>query len=409
MGVEQRKYSLLFKEQEEALVDKMSQAESDLNYQGSRRRPQEKRRRTLLWSFVFCVIIPLFVIAIYYFLVATDRYASTAGFSVRGIEVGTGFDGLGALTGLASSGSTTADSYIVLKYLESRALVEKLDAELNIRDAFSDQKIDWLSRMNNDAVIENVVDYWRRRIDTEFDPSSGIIEFTVQSFSPEHVLLMARRIIELNQELVNDLSSKARRDALRFAEREVEIQEQRLRAVLEAIREFRTVEQSVDPTASAALDIELLANLESRLIDIRARIAVQRETLDENAPSLVVLRRQAEALETQISNRRAEISGILGDKAITSAVTTQLTAFEALDVERRFAEQSYASALDSLEQARRDADRQQRYLAVHRYPQSAETSEYPKRLRNVLLATFLLLTTWAIGTLITYSVRDHLT
>ena len=61
------------------------------------------------------------------------------------------------------------------------------------------------------------------------------------------------------------------------------------------------------------------------------------------------------------------------------------------------------------EQARRDADRQQRYLAVHLHPQAAEISEYPKRLRNGLLAAFVLFASWGIGALIVYSVRDHLT
>ena len=375
----------------------------------TRSNTQMRRRRALLCSFILCFVVPISVITYYYTHVATDRYASTAGFSVRGIEAGGGLDGLGALTGLVSAGSTKGDSYIVLKYLESRSLIEDLDAELNLRGVFSSQEIDWVSRMQEEAAVEDFVDYWLSRIDTEFDPSSGIIEFTVQSFSTEHALHTAERIIQLTQSLINDLSAKARQDALRFAEGEVQVQEQRLREALEAIREFRTVEQSVDPTASAALDIELLAKLESRLIDINARITVQRETLDEDAPSLVALRRQAEALREQLANRRAELSGKSSDDANVSSVTTQLSAFDSLEVERRFAEQSYASALDSLGQARRDADRQQRYLAVHLYPQAAETSEYPKRARNILLATFALFTTWAIAVLVTYSIRDHLT
>jgi capsular polysaccharide transport system permease protein len=346
---------------------------------------------------------------LYYTFIATDRYASTAGFSVRGIEGGSGLDSLGALTGLASAGSTTADSYIVLKYLKSRALIESLDADLNLKEVYSNQEIDWLSRLKSEAPIEEFMDYWVSRISTQYDPSSSIIEFTVQSFTSQHALQTAERIIQLTHKLVNDLSAKARQDSLRFAEREVQIQEQRLRNALEAIREFRTVEQSLDPSATAALDIELLANLEARLIDINAKISVQREALNEDAPSLIALRRQAEALKTQIAKRRAEISGKLGDEVNSSAVTAQLTTFESLDVERRFAEQSYASALDSLEQARRDADRQQRYLAVHLHPQAAELSEYPRRLRNVLVAAFVFFATWAIGTLVSYSVRDHLT
>lgn len=374
-------------------------------------RPQTTRRRWLLRSFIACVIVPLLLVASYYSFVASDRFASTAGFSVRGIEASSGLDGIGALTGLASAGSTTADSYIVLKFLASRALVEQLDEVAGLRPIYSDESIDWLSRLERDAPIEDFADYWQSRIHTEFDPSSGIIEFTVQSFSPEHALVLAQEIIRKTQALVNNLSATAREDALHFAEQEVVLQEQRLRNALEAIKSFRQIEQSVDPGATATLDVQLLADLEARLIDIKARIAVQSKTLNDDAPSLVALKRQAEALSQQIKTRRAEMSGdsTRAHNNGVNSVTAQLTAFESLDVERRFAEQSYASALDSLEQARRDADRQQRYLAVHLHPQIAEISEYPKRLRNTLLAAFILFSAWAIGTLITYSVRDHLT
>ena len=370
---------------------------------------QKKRPNFLLRSFILCVIVPFLLVASYYAFIASDRYASTAGFSVRGIENSSGLDGLGTLTGLASTGSTTSDSYIVLQYLESRALVEALDADLNLRQVYTNNEIDWFSRMDSEATIEEFSNYWLYRIQTEFDPMSTIIKFTVQSFSPEHAVLIAERIMALTQELVNELSATARQDALRFAEREVAIQEQRLRSALDAIRIFRSAEQSLNPAASATLDIELLANLEARLIDMNARIAVQSQTLNGDAPSLVALKRQAEALEQQIKKRKAEIGSVDSNAITSSEVTNQLNTFETLDLERRFAEHTYASALDSLEQARRDADSQQRYLAVHMFPQIAEKSEYPQRIRNSLIAAFLLCAIWAIGALITYSVRDHLT
>ncbi|WP_052700851.1 hypothetical protein [Loktanella sp. S4079] len=372
-------------------------------------RLQRKRRNKLWASFVMLVLIPIGLVTYYYTAVATDRYAARAGFSIRGIEVNGGLDGLGALTGLASSGSTTADTYVVLDYLESRRLLEDVDARLNLREVFSDPDIDFLSRLPADAPIEDFVEFWNRRIHTQSDPTSGIIEFEVQSVSPEHAQQIGAAVLELTQALVNELSASARQDALSFAREEVALQETRLRESLERIREFRNSEKSVDPTASAALEIQLLSELESRLIDINARIAAQRESLDENAPSLVALRRQAEALSEQIDARRLEIGGALIDETGASGVSEQLAAFETLDVERRLAEQSYASALNSLEQARRDADRQQRYLAVHVRPQTPEKSEYPRRERNIFLASFMLFAIWGIGTLLTYSVRDHLT
>ncbi|MDX8350878.1 hypothetical protein [Cognatiyoonia sp. IB215182] len=345
----------------------------------------------------------------YYLAVATDRYAARAGFSIRGIDTNAGIDGIGALTGLASTGSTTSDSYIVLSYLEGRELLEQLDQELDLRGHFSSPDIDIVSRLQPDTTIEDFLAYWDRRIHRQFDPTSGIIEFEVQSFDPEHAQGIATTALNLTQTFVNELSANAREDALRFAREEVDLREARLRQALSRIRDFRASEQSVDPSASAALEIELIADLEARLIDVNARIAVLSQSLDDTAPSLVGLRRNADALAAQIVERRQAIGRDAIDNAGASAVTQQLARYEELEVERSLAQQAYASALASLEQARLDADRQQRYLAIHLHPQMAETAQYPRSFRNLFVIGFALVAAWGIGALITYSVRDHLT
>lgn len=372
-------------------------------------RLQKRRPSRLLVSFLLCVVLPLFAATLYYATLASDRYAARAGFSIRGIDTNAGIDGIGALTGLASTGSTTSDSYVVLGYLASRELLEAVDQQLDLRAVYASPSVDPLSRLAPDATVEEFLIYWTKRIHTQFDPTSGIIEFEVQSFNEEHARKIADAVLSLTQALVNDLSANARRDALRFAREEVELQEVRLRNALGAIRDFRASEQSVDPSASAALEIQMIASLESRLIDLNARIAALRQTLDEDAPSLNALRRNAEALEEQIVERRRAIgNNVLNDAGI-SAVTQQLALYEELEVERSLAQQAYASALVSLEQARRDADRQQRYLAIHLRPQAAQSAEYPRSLRNLLVLGFALIAAWGIGALITYSVRDHLT
>jgi capsular polysaccharide transport system permease protein len=371
--------------------------------------PQKRRHRRLLASFLLCVLMPLIAAAIYYAAFATDRYAASAGFSIRGIDAGAGIDGIGALTGLASSGSTTSDSYIVLSYLSSRELLEAVDERLDLRGAYTGPEVDVLSRLAPNANIEDFLKYWQNHIHTQFSATSGIIEFEVQSFSREHARDVADAVLSLTQSLVNNLSASARNDALTFARREVELQEARLRKALGAIRDFRASEQSVDPAASAALDIQLIASLEARLIDVNARIAALRETLDQNAPSLTALLRTAQALETQIAERRQAIGpNVLSDSGVND-VTQQLALYEELEVERSIAQQAYASALVSLEKARVAADRQQRYLAIHLRPQAPDSATYPRSIRNLLIFGFALIAAWGIGTLLTYSVRDHLT
>lgn len=369
------------------------------------------RLRFLPLSFLCCVLAPILLLSYYFLNVATDRFTASAGFAVRGIESSAPLDGIGVLTGLANSGSTSSDSYIILRFLESAEFLNELNETVGLKDEFSSKKIDVLSRLKPEASPEDFLKYWQRRIISHYDPTSGIIEFKVQSFSPEHAEEIASQALLQVQGLVNDLSLSARLDSVTYAEREIALQEERLREAFKNLREFRASQQKLNPVATAELGVELLGSLEARLVEINSRIAEQAQVLDSDAPSLLSLKRQASAIQEQIDIKREELTGIAGGSAELQniGVPDQLTQYEELEIERRFAETSYSSALSSLEQARRDADRQQRYLAIFSHPQTAETAEFPRRIQSILVGAFAIFAAWSIATLLTYSVRDHLT
>jgi capsular polysaccharide transport system permease protein len=353
------------------------------------------------------VLLPAAAGTYYYGWTASDRFAASAGFAVRSIDQGSGIDGIGALTGMASSGSTTSDSYIVLRYLESRDLLEQLQQEMNLRAVFSDSTLDPISRLDAAVPIEDFVDYWGGMITTSFETSSSIVSFEVETFSPESAKELADRVLGHVQALINDLSERARADSLRFAIKEVTVAEKRLRNALAAVRVFRERERSINPAATAQLDIELLSALDAKLINIHARMAAISSQVDDNAPSMVLLGRQAEALEEQIAKRTAEVATSDAPGA-SVGMSNLLAAYETLEVEKRFAESAYASALTSLEQARIEAGRQQRYLAIYSFPAKPEGSIYPERVQNSALIAALALMSWGIGTLVVYSIRDHM-
>jgi capsular polysaccharide transport system permease protein len=370
-------------------------------------RPRNLRRRILALSFLLCVAVPAMLGALYFTVLASDRYVSGAGFAVRGIDSGGGTDFLGAVTGLASTGSTTSDSYILLDYLRSRDLVETLEREFPLRASFGRDDADMLSRLDPSAEIERVVDYWRSRITTSFAPSTGIVKFEVQAFTPEDAQTLAALVLAHSKALVNDLSIRARRDALAHAEEEVTRAEARLKQALDALRMFRETERSIDPVGDARAQTELIGGLERQLADLKARIAALRPSVSPGAPSLRSLMRQAEALEQQISAaREGPAEGEAGDDP--ARLSGQLASFETLEIERSFAQKAYASAFSSLEKARIEAGRQQRYLAVYSAPAIPQYPAYPRRLINSLLLLGGLCTAWGIGALIAYAVRDHM-
>lgn len=370
----------------------------------AQRRPQQRRRRWLALSFALCVLLPSVLGTLYYGILASDRYVAGAGFAVRGMDSGGGLDVVGAFTGLAAGGSTNSDSYIVLKYLKSRDVLDHLQHDFAFREKFSATDVDYLSRLNPDRPIEKIVDYWDGMIATSYDATSGIITFEVDAFAPEDAERLASLILGYVQTLVNRLSENARHDSVRFAEAEVTRAETRLREVLQQVRVFRDQKQSINPAASAQLHVELLGALKKELIDIRAGLAAFGPSVADSSPAKTSLRRRAEAVEAQI----AEQSEVDVNVDPDSALSGLLAAYEALEVEKTFAEQTYASALSSLEQARVDADRKQRYLAVYSYPALPEDAIYPRRMLNIAMIVAISMCIWGIGTLITYSVRDHL-
>lgn len=370
-----------------------------------RRRP---RRTWLIATFILVCLLPSILGAAYFLVLASDRYASSTGFTVRGFEAGGGIDVVGAFTGLAGTGSTTSDSYIVLQYLQSRDLIERLQQEFDLEAVYGNPSIDAISRLMPDPSMEELVHYWQRQIKTTFDATSGIISVEVRAFSPDAAVALTDAVLGYTRELVNRLSEDARNDTLRFATAEVARSEDRLRGALEAVRAFREREQSLNPSASAEVQIEILAELERQLLTVRSRMAAFGDRVTLNTPAMLSLRRQAETLEAQISDRRQASTGLGAAPNEPAALSQQLAAFEALEIEKGFAQQSYASALSSLEQARADADRQQRYLAVYSQPALAQDPAYPRRYINTALVIAAALAIWTIGTMITYAVRDHL-
>jgi capsular polysaccharide transport system permease protein len=369
--------------------------------------PLKHKRWRLILSFLMLFLVPVGLGGAYFGVIASDRYAAGASFVIRGLEGGGAPDFVTSFTGLSPSGSTTSDSYVVRNFLESADLLRQLDVDLDIRGHYSQDFIDPIARFQPNSTFEELVEYWQWRIKTTYDSTTGIVTFEVQAFDPEMAERLAQMALAAADRLVNTLSEKARQDSVQFAAKEVERAEERVRKVRLQLVDFRAERGTVDPVINAQLDAELMSSLETKLVDIQARINALSGSVDADSPMLIQLNRQATALEEQIQQRRALI-GRVGDADSKRNTAEALAAYEGLLIEQNFAQQSYASAMVSLETARMDADRQQRYLAVFARPFVPNEPAYPVRVRDFVLVIIAAFALWAISTLIAYTIRDHM-
>lgn len=364
--------------------------------------PKRRRPIGLILSFLLMFLIPTLAAVFYYAAVASDRYAASAGFSIRSMDQKSGLDLFGGITGMAASGSTMGDGYIVMAFLQSRDLVEKLERDVGLRELYSSELADPLLRIDADIPIEKLVSHWESRLTVTHDTSSGIIEFEIDAYTPEDAERLADRVLHHVEALINDLSEKARHDALSAAQAESDRAEERLSNVMRQLQSFRSSNGDIDPATTAGARIELVAELEGQLASIEARMAAAREELDDDAPTVLALRRQADALRAQIAERQDVRTGDLGRKSQI------LSEYETLQIEKTFAQQAYASAMASLETARINADAQQRYLATFQTPSLPEYAVYPHRVINSIVFAIIAFAIWGVSALITYSVRDHM-
>lgn len=372
------------------------------------RASKRAKRRLIAASLALIVALPTAVTGGYYAFLASDQYAAEARFAVRGAEQLTG-DLIGMLTGGSGAASSTGDSYILQEYIESRQLVDRLEERIGLRERYETGAADWYARFSTGLPVEDFVDYWRGMTKAEFDHYTGIITLEVKAFTPEDAQLIAATVVEESRALVNRLSEQSRQDTVALAQREVQFAEDRLREARGAVAKFRSDENTVNPAAIAEAHEKLMGELEGQLAQSEAELDQISKLVGPDAPSRRILESRISAIKDQIAERKTRVSsGGEVNAAGSAGISGQLATFESLETESEFAQKAYLSALGSLEAARVEAKREQRYLATFVTPSVPQDALYPLRVTNTVLVFVGSLIAWGISALLYAAIRDHM-
>src|SRR5437868_8236123 len=127
---------------------------------------------------------------------------------------------LSLLAGNGSHSPAGSESQIVVQYMTSRAVIDQLDAALDLHRMFSPPEADWWSRLPRPTSIDVLVQYWRGQVDPFYDPANSTVVVRVRPYKPAEALQLAQAIVAASEQLVNDLSARARHDAVRNGESE---------------------------------------------------------------------------------------------------------------------------------------------------------------------------------------------
>lgn len=374
-----------------------------------KRSAQQRRRRRLLFSLIVFVLFPSLAATVYYSLIASKQYAVEVRFAVRGIDsAAASSELLGMFTGAATSGSTLTDAYILVDYIHSKEILLRISEVMDIQKPFSGSNADMLASFWwPGAAVEVFLEYWKKMVRTTLDSASRIVTVEVRAFDPDDALKIAQTIVLLSERLVNELSERARKDAVLIASQEVARMEDRLRRSNEPLRAFRDQRQDIDPAQTAQANLQRLSSIQTQINEARARLVTQRSYMTADAPPVLHTINQIKALEEQIKSEREKLgTGAAASKG-NATLSGAVDDYQGLLLEQEFAQKAYVSALSSLERARITADQQQRYLGTFVPPRKPESAVYPRRVMSIVIFIVLNMIIWAIGVLAVYAIRDH--
>lgn len=370
----------------------------DYNIQLDRWRGWFFRRGLLL-----LVALPTVLAAVYYSLIASDRYVSEARFIVRSVEAGQSVSGFDLIARSLGISRAVDDTQAVIAYLLSRDAVRDLEAKLPLRAMFSPPEVDRLSRYPRPwrkNTFEALYAYYPDRVSVIPDSQTGVIRLSVSAFRPEDARLISETLLELAENLANRLNERALADSVKQARTEKDLAEKRLLDSQRRLTSFRSAELMVDPIKNSGSILETITSL----AELRAQAAAQLSQIEKNtsaSPAANSLRAQIGALEEEIVRQRKQLGG--DDASIAPKVAT----YEELVLERELAEKGVAIADKAFEDALQDARRKQIYVARVAGPSLPDDDTEPRRLRSVATVAVMTLGFFAVVWILLIGGKEH--
>lgn len=340
---------------------------------------------------------------LYWGFVASDRYVSEAQVVIERTDMSIG--GAVDLGGLLSGGTSGnhGDQMMLRTHLLSVDMLEKLDAQLDLRGHYSDTGRDPLSRMWGKSIEQEWFHrHFLKRTSVEFDDYSGVLVIKVQAYDAKMAKAIADLLVREGERYMNELGHAMAREQVGFLEKQVaDMGHNAIRARQELLA-FQNRKGMLSPQATAEALQTTISRLEGQLTDIKTRRNALLGYLSQKAPDVIELDLQIKAIENQILQEQSRLTSPKGQ---TLNITVE--EFQRLELAAKFAEDVYKTALVGLEKGRIEALRTLKKVSVLQAPTLPQYPWEPRRLYNIIVFVMAALIVAGIVHLLAAIIRDH--
>jgi capsular polysaccharide transport system permease protein len=337
------------------------------------------------------LLIPIALSGIYFYAIARDRYVTRSDFVIRKAEESdTNVAGAGLASLLGRGNQLSLEDARFLKtYLQSPQVLADLDRTYDLDQAYAHKGLDWFAGMKPGLSKEKRLNYFKKQVAVNLDEISGAIVLRTIGLDPKASLNLNRFMLAKSEQFVNRLNQDISQKQLSFAESELGRARGNLNQAKNRLLIYQDSNTVIDPKGEAELAGQTISKLQEKLVELRVELAtLKRQFKDPAEPEVAVVADQVRELEQQIQKERRSLVSSKGRNLNRKAADVLK-----LESEVNFATDSYKLALTSVEKARIESKRQQKFMALLSAPQLPEDPQNDWRSKGF----FTVLASCAVG------------
>ncbi len=350
------------------------------------------RREHKLWlkicvTFLVCVALPCGLFAIWNFLTLPDQYEARAILVVQREQTNTDLS-----LSLYSGMHTHSHTALVRSFVESDTMINQANSSFDFDQVFGAT----LSKLSTVLHPYSKQSVWKKFVDIQNDPRTGLVEIRVRTTHPNLSEKIAEFIISSTENMLFNINQISSNNQTASSKLDVEQTGKRLQLARVELEDFRNRVGFIDP--KSVLD-------------------AQNAVLAELSKELTVLERQRRQLLSQTSPNNSRLMQINGDITILKQQLTEqvvanansaefstfpslITEFERLVQSVNFAEESHQLALSQLDTVVTQAREKSVFLTEISKPTSSQNLRLYLISKRTLVFSFFLASLWFVFTVL---------